>query len=135
MKLITRNTDYALRALCFIAQHQGKIVTVTDLVKELGIPRPFLRKILQTLNKKKLLKSVKGKGGGFLLAKSTDKIFLTDLMRIFQGRLSLNDCLLKKLICPHTRSCWLRKKILRIEDYVFNELGSVTLTSLLKQKG
>jgi Rrf2 family protein len=131
MKLITRDTDYALRALCFIAKHKGNIIPVSELVEELDIPRPFLRKILQILNKKGLLKSARGQGGGFLLAKGADKIFLTDLMRIFQGKLSLSDCFLKKLVCPHTGDCPLRKKILRIEDYVFNELGSVTIASLI----
>lgn len=132
MKLITRNTDYALRALCFIAKQKGKIVSVPELVAELDIPRPFLRKILQILNKKGLLRSTKGQGGGFLLAKRPDKIFLTDLMRVFQGKFSLSECFLKKIVCPNTRVCPLRKKILKIEDYVFNELGSVTLASLLK---
>ena len=56
MKLITRDTDYAIRALCFIARFKKKIVSVSELVKVLKIPRPFLRKILQTLNKKRILK-------------------------------------------------------------------------------
>ena len=63
MKLITRDTDYALRAICYIAK-QEKIVSVNELVKVLGVPRPFMRKILQRLSQEKILVSYKGEGRG-----------------------------------------------------------------------
>ncbi|MFA5271258.1 MAG: Rrf2 family transcriptional regulator [Candidatus Omnitrophota bacterium] len=131
MKLITRDTDYALRAICFIAKNKNKKVSVSRLVKELKIPRPFLRKILQVLNKKNILISHKGIGGGFVLANSAKKITLTDLIKIFQGPVHLNECLFKKRKCPNTETCPLRKKIKDIEKYVVKELNSVTLASLM----
>ena len=131
MKLITRDTDYALRALCFIARHKDKIVSAAELVEQLKIPRPFLRKILQILNKKRILKSYKGKGGGFLLVLPASKIFLVDLIGIFQGPLHLNECFFKKMNCPNKKLCALRKKINSIEQYVIKELKSITITSLL----
>ncbi len=131
MKLITRDTDYTLRALCFISQHKEKMVSVSELVKELKMPRPFLRKILQVLNKKGILKSYKGLGGGFLLAKPANKIFLADLIEIFQGPLRLNECFFKKMRCPNINTCALRRKINSIERYVISELRSITIASLL----
>ena len=132
MKLITRDTDYALRALSFIARNKKKIITASDLVKKLSIPRPFLRKILQELNKAGILKSHRGSGGGFLLARPANKIFLVDLIKEFQGPLQLNECLLKKIPCPNKKSCLLRKKIDNIEKYVLRELKAITVSSLLK---
>lgn len=131
MKLITRNTDYALRAICFIAKNKGKRVCVFEMEKELKIPRPFLRKILQTLNKKNILISYKGIGGGFVLADSFKGVTLTDLMQIFQGPFHLNECIFKKNKCPNIEKCPLRKKIKNIEKYVIKELSSVTLASLM----
>jgi Rrf2 family protein len=130
MKLITRDTDYAVRALSCIAQRKKTIVSVAELVKALRIPRPFLRKILQRLNREKIVKSCKGQGGGFLLALPADKISLLDLMEIFQGPLELNKCLFKKRLCPNQRTCFLRKKVRRIEKYMFGELKSINLASL-----
>ncbi len=132
MKLITRDTDYALRAICCIAKNKVKIISVPDLVKALKIPRPFLRKILQQLNKEGILISHKGLRGGFSLAKPAKEILLLDLMRIFQGKFVLNECLFKKTICPHVKTCPLREKISTIEKHVVRELGSVTIASLLK---
>jgi Rrf2 family protein len=132
MKLIARSTDYALRALCFIFEKKKKIITATELVGELEIPRPFLRKILQRLNEKKILKSYKGAGGGFLVAKPAEKIFLADLIEIFQGPLKLNECFFKKLKCPNIKTCLLRAKIKKLERYVIKELRGITIESLLK---
>ena len=132
MKLITRDTDYAIRALCYIAKSKVDIVSVVSLVKELKIPRPFLRKILQILNKKRILKSYKGQGGGFSLAVAPNKIFLVDLINIFQGRLKLNECIFKKSICPNIKTCKLKKKIDAIEKYVISQLKDITISFLLK---
>lgn len=132
MKLITRDTDYAIRALCYIARHDEEVVSVAQLVEALHIPKPFLRKLLQCLNKKSILKSYKGQGGGFLLAQPAEKIFLTDLMRIFQGRLQLSECVLRKLVCPHLTTCTLRKKVKIIEKDVFRDLKEITVASLIR---
>ena len=132
MKLITRDTDYALRALCFMLGRKNEIVNVADLVKELKIPGPFLRKILQTLHKEGVLTAYKGRGGGFLLAKSAERISLLGLMEVFQGKFSLNECLFKKATCPQMKSCALRKKVSHIERYVLKELKPITVASLFK---
>jgi len=131
MKLITRDTDYAVRALCFIAKCEKEIVPVSELNRNLRIPGPFLRKILQILNKKGLLRSYKGKGGGFMLALAPGKIFLADLIEIFQGSLRLNECIFKKRICPDIKTCKLKKRIDTIQKYVISELKDITLVSLL----
>ena len=134
MKLITREIDYAIRALCFIAGAKEKKVSVHTLVEKLKIPRPFLRKLLQVLNKKRVLRSTKGIGGGFSLALPASSISLIDIIAIFQGPFSINECFLKKAPCPRKAVCGLRKKIQTIEKIVATELQSVTIASLLKNK-
>ncbi|MHB8155554.1 MAG: RrF2 family transcriptional regulator [Candidatus Omnitrophota bacterium] len=131
MKLITRNTDYALRAICYIAK-QKNVVTVAELVRVLGVPRPFMRKILQQLSKEKILKSYKGQSGGFKLKLFPEKIFIIQIMHIFQGQASLSECFLKKDICPDRGKCVLRKKIRQIENNVFQQLRQISIASLVK---
>jgi Rrf2 family protein len=133
MKLITRDTDYAIRALAYIACHKEKLVSVTELVEALHIPRPFLRKILQVLNRRKVLRSLRGVGGGFSLVRKPKEIFLTDIIGIFQGEFQLNECLFRKKLCPQVKTCFLRKKIVSIEKFVIAQLKSVTLASLLRK--
>lgn len=131
MKLITRHTDYAIRALCYIAARKDKIVPVTELVSALKIPRPFLRKILQTLTRSGILKSCKGKGGGFSAAHKLKQVPLAELIKIFQGSLQLNECTFKKKACPNRNTCTLRKRIIYIEKRTFADLVHITIGSLL----
>jgi len=60
-----------------------------------------------------------------------DKIFLADLIEIFQGSLKLNECIFKRRICPDIRTCKLKKRIDTIQKYVVSELKDITLASLL----
>ncbi len=135
MKLITRETDYAIRALSTIAQEDKEIVTVTDLVEKTDIPRPFLRKLLQTLNREGVLKSFKGKNGGFSLINAADKVMVSDIIHIFQGEMQLNECLFKKDVCSNTETCSLRKIVDNIQDYAVNTFEGVTLQDLIKENG
>ncbi len=135
MKLITRNTDYAMRALCHIAQQKKEAVTVTEMVAALGIPRPFLRKIVQTLSGEGILASCKGQGGGFSLRKRPGDVRLTDLIRVFQGTIQLNECIFKKKICPMRRSCALKREIDGIERDALTRLHKVSIASLIRKGG
>ena len=132
MKMLTRNTDYAVRAMCYMAKKGRGVISVTELVTSLKIPRPFLRKILQAMTKKGLVKSYKGIGGGFKLGRSPDRIFLVDLIEVFQGPMSINECIFKKRACPNISECPLKKRIDSIERKVEAELRTITIGSLLK---
>ncbi|NTV28961.1 MAG: Rrf2 family transcriptional regulator [Candidatus Omnitrophica bacterium] len=132
MNLLARSTDYAVRALLYMAQDEDRIVSTADLDRALGLPRPFMRKTLQMLQKAGYLSSVKGVGGGFRLDKEPQKIRLLDLMTIFQGEISLGDCLFKKKLCSSVRTCPLRKEIGKMETLLLEQLSKVTLADLAR---
>jgi len=134
MKLITREIDYAVRALIYLADNgNGKKVSVSELVDELGITRPFLRKIMQLLAKAGVIESYKGNKGGFELLKKPEDIYLINMIEIFQGKFSLNECLLSKDICPDKGDCVLSDRVNDIEEMVKKELESIDLRSLVKK--
>lgn len=132
MKLITRDTDYAIRALTCIAGEKKKVVTVTELFGKLDMPRAYLRKILQRLNKGGLLKSSKGKGGGFSLACNPRKVTVFSIMEIFQGPFQLSEHIFKGKKCPRIKTCRLKKKLDRIDKTVMQQLKAITISSLMK---
>ena len=132
MSLITRDIDYALRALCCIAKRKQEIYSVTDIAKDLKIPHPFLRKILQVLTRGNIVSSYKGKGGGFKLSTKPDKISLLDVITLFQGPVRLNDHTFKKKVCPHIRSCNIKKKIDRVDKILISELKNITIGAINK---
>lgn len=134
MELLSRSTDYAVRALVYMAVDEDKIVSTSDLDRDLGLPRPFMRKTLQVLQRAGYLSSLKGVGGGFKLEVDPKKVRLIDLMAIFQGRVSLGDCLFRKSLCPSVKTCALRKEVKRMESMLLGQLRKVTLADLAADK-
>lgn len=116
-----------------MALKPGRAVTAAELTDDLKIPRPFLRKILQRLNKVGMVKSTKGKAGGFKLVKNPYKLTLADFIEAFQGPFSINKCVFKKKVCPNTKRCSLKRKIDEIEYYVEARLRSVSIGSILNK--
>jgi Rrf2 family protein len=133
VKLITRDTDYAVRALVFMLNNKGRIVSVSELVEKLGIPKPFLRKTLQKLSKCGILNNYKGKGGGFELAVSPKRVSLLKLVEVFQGPINFSECLFKRKPCPNVKKCFLRKRLKKIEKLVVKELRKIKLDSLFNK--
>lgn len=132
MKLFTRNADYAIRILGCIAAAEENTVTVTDIAKKLNMPRSFLRKILQMLSSKELLKSFKGAGGGFSLAVKPENITIFSVIEIFQGPFKLMEHVFRGKVCPEIKNCPLKKKIDKMEEELIIKLKSITITDLLK---
>ncbi|MBU4149513.1 MAG: Rrf2 family transcriptional regulator [Candidatus Omnitrophica bacterium] len=136
MKFIVRDTDYAVRALVYMAKQSlrknKKVFTVDEVVREEGLPGRFLRKLLQTLAKRGLLVSNKGKKGGFSFLKPPASIKLTDIMEVFQGRVDITNCLLKGRPCPNKKKCILRKTLKNINKLIQRELEKITVVSLLE---
>jgi Rrf2 family protein len=135
MKFIARDTDYAIRSLVFMersSRKKGKhVITVDEIVRELHLPGRFARRILQRLAKKKFLSSYKGKDGGFSFLRSPKKIRLKDVIEVFQGKIDLTNCMLKKRTCPDIKTCTLRKRLKKIDLLITKELDKITIASLL----
>ena len=132
MNLLSRSTDYAIRALVYMAKDEDRVVSTADLDRDLKLPRPFMRKTLQLLQKAGYLSSIKGNKGGFHLEVDPEKVRLIDLMTIFQGPMSFGDCLFKKKLCNCAGSCPLRKEIKAMESMVLGHLNNVSLADLIR---
>ena len=81
-----------------------------------------------------VLKSARGRSGGFTLARPAAAIRLADVIRIFQGPVKLHDCAFKKTICPDVRACPLRKTLTRLEARFVAEIEGLTIATLLADK-
>lgn len=135
MKLLTKDSDYAIRALQFIAQTHNGAVSSSELSGSLKISWSFLRKILFILQKNGIVKSNRGRSGGFKLIVQPDSIYLLDIIKMFQGGLSLTSCIINGQACQHIDYCVLRKKLLVLEHKIIDELKNVTLKSLIDEEG
>ncbi|MFA6358038.1 MAG: Rrf2 family transcriptional regulator [Candidatus Omnitrophota bacterium] len=135
MKLVTKNIHYAIKSLLYFAQYPVKVISVNELVKKLNMRRAFLRRILQVLSRQRILKSLKGYGGGFILNIKPDKIRIIDVVNIFRKEANILDCLLEKDICLYPNKCLLMRKMKNIEVQLNNTLSKLTIAKLLKSIG
>jgi len=134
MKIINREIGYAIRALCFMVQQGNKIVTTGQLADYFNISRPFLRKILQRLNKAGVLNSYKGKRGGFRLRLAPEQIILADLIEIFQGPVQLSGCYEKGKECPLMKDCPVKSELERLGQQFEKELSNISLDIIIQKQ-
>nr|HPR60051.1 Rrf2 family transcriptional regulator [Prolixibacteraceae bacterium] len=72
--MLSNTCKYAIRALIYLANYskENKKIGIKKISEDLGIPSPFLGKILQSMAREKMLASTKGPNGGFSLGKAPE---------------------------------------------------------------
>lgn len=134
MKLLTKNSDYAIRALVVLAKNKDNFLSARAISAEQNIPYQFLRRIFQELIKNKLIVSREGGSGGLKINKSPGSINIIDIITIFQGNLQLTECMFREQLCNHKEKCILRREIKRVEHIIHREFQGITLERLLKKQ-
>ncbi|MFJ2604709.1 RrF2 family transcriptional regulator [Streptomyces sp. NPDC091279] len=98
---ITAKADYALRAMAELARVEGATVSAEQLSEAQDIPVRFLLLILRELRHHRLVVSVRGRDGGYELARPAAEITLADVLRAVEGPLvSVRDLPLTGLSYP-----------------------------------
>lgn len=133
MKLLTKDTDYAIRALLVLAGNQDQYVSARKISEVEKIPFSFMRKILLKLYKKGFVDSREGGKGGFKIKKKPSKISAADIIRSFQGNIQFSECMFRKKLCHKRRDCALRRNIKEIEALVEDKFKEITIKSLSGQ--
>ena len=85
---ISAKVDYAVRALCTVAEADGTAVTAESLAKSQGLPAKFLESILNDMRRSGLLLSQRGAEGGYRLSRPAEKISVADVIRPLDGPLA-----------------------------------------------
>jgi Rrf2 family iron-sulfur cluster assembly transcriptional regulator len=135
MDIVRRNTDYALRAMIYLARHhEDSMVSARQVSQKGDVPYQLACKLLQKLHNAKLVESCMGPKGGFRLSRTLSKIHLLEIIEAIQGKIQLSKCLLGENICPHQKSCKVRPKLAELEKTINSYLGSVTLEKIVRQK-
>ena len=133
MKILTKKTDYAARALVSIAGRDADGFVPASRIAEIeSIPELFLRGILQILIKEKILLAKEGRSGGVRLNLSPRRITLARLIDIFQDGVCVSDCVFRKSSCAHSLGCPLRPRLAAIEKRLAAEFKGITIADLLK---
>ena len=136
MRVSTRG-DYASRALLSLALHDNveSPTSVRDLAERTGLPQPYLEQILLSLKGVGLVRSKRGVGGGYVLAKSPESITLAEIVAVVDGPIVAGDFGQPHQdgACDHEGQCVLLGVWAEVGSHMREHLASFTLADMVRQ--
>ena len=132
---LTTFSDYAMRVLMYAGAADGRLVTIEETSRVYGISRAHLMKVVNILTKTGYLKGVRGRSGGFTLAKRPEKINLGAVVRATEPDFSLVECFATGNQCVITRSCRLPNILNEALTSFVTTLDRYTLADIMLAEG
>lgn len=136
MRVSTRG-DYACRALLSLALHANEMgpQSVRDIAGRTGLPQPYLEQILLALKGAGLVRSKRGVGGGYVLARDTELITLAEIVSAVDGPIALGDFgePHKDGACDHEGQCVLLAVWAKVGDQMREHLEGHTLAGMVRR--
>lgn len=135
--LLTRASEYALLSLILLSQSNHPL-HAEQLAQQLDISKSFLAKVLQSLVRARLITSIRGAKGGYVLLCATSEI---TMKRIFHAAESKSptvfECATEPDTCPSTKSstCAIWPFITTLQSHIDGFLDSLTLEELIAKQG
>jgi Rrf2 family protein len=129
--LVTRETDYAVRTVLYLARNGSRLASVTEIAHAMHIPKSFLAKLLQRLVRSHLLMSSRGVNGGFQLAQKPSEITLLSIMEAVQGPAGINVCAIDSRRCRMSATCAVHPVWVEIRKEVEKRLKRETIAKLI----
>lgn len=131
---ITRQADYALRAMLYLAQMEpSQRAATSQIAEEQRIPPSFLAKIISQLSIAGLIHTSRGARGGVSLARGPEDITILEVVEAIDGPLSLNECTLSTSGCPFGESCPLRNLWCDAQADLVARLRSTSFAQFISQ--
>ena len=124
-------TDYAIVILSYMAKDSVPIHAAVEIAKATGVKPPTVSKLLKILLKAGLLRSIRGAKGGYLLARTPNKISVAAVINALEGPIGLTECSVSQHHCEQVVSCDIQGNWNLMNRTVTNALESVTLADMI----
>jgi Rrf2 family protein len=134
--MLSKKSQYAFKALTYLSEkYNGGPVLISEIARKKKIPLKFLESILLELKKADILDSKKGKGGGYFLRKSPDKIKVATIIRLVNGPIAMLPCVslyfYERCKNCNEKHCGLHDMMIEVRDATLNIVENRTLKDLL----
>ncbi len=141
MKILpTARTDYAIRALIYLAAHPEDRVKASEIAHEMEIAEPILRQVMGELQRANLVASRSGPHGGYRLARNPADVTLLEIIEAMEGPTSLHECALRGGPCHWEDVCavhsiWSEARAAFTEVLAAHTLAEVAEADQLLRRG
>jgi len=129
---LTRHTDFALRALMFMASMPRGITTIGEIAQTFSIPKSHLMKVISALVSAGYVQSTRGPGGGISLAKPAKQITLKEVVVLMEKTLTPFDCVGQN--CLILNSCQLNATFYMAQEKYLDYLAGFTIADMINNK-
>ncbi len=132
--ILSRSCSYALRAMVHLAeQPPGRFSSTREICEREGIPASYLGKVFLPLCRCRLVRSLRGTGGGYELAVPPEQIRLLTIVQAIDGA-QLTDCVLEDHPCANPRQCLLHPVWSVVRAQFIDYLERTTLAELAQMR-
>lgn len=132
--IFSKKCELALQAVLYLAhKDEQSLTSALEISEEIGIPKEFTSKILQTLTKSGIVGSRKGKSGGFYLARSPKEIKLIDIVEAIDGTGVFHRCVLGFPNCSVDEPCPVHDEWGKLREEALRMLSARSLEELRRQ--
>ena len=136
MLKLTKKADYGLIAMRHLAEHSDLgACSAKDLAEMYGIPQEALAKILQRLARHKLLTSMQGTNGGYVLARDARTISALEVIRAIEGPLFITSCSGTSKVCSQSLKCTVKEPLQKVSRTIEEVLSRLTVWELRESSG
>ncbi len=90
--MISQTAEYGLRAMWHLARNSDQPQVLSKIAKATQVPKDYLYKVLQSLTRVELVRSMRGKNGGFALSKPADEITVYDIVNAVSPIRHIRQC-------------------------------------------
>jgi Rrf2 family iron-sulfur cluster assembly transcriptional regulator len=133
MKITTRGR-YAVMALVSLsAASRGNPISLKDIARQEEIPEAYLQQLFSRLRKRNLVKSIRGPGGGFLLARHPSQITIGEIIRSAEGRDATIGCRRSGRKCGRIERCKTQGMWDALETRMEEFLDSISIEDLFQE--
>lgn len=130
--MLSGTAEYALRAVvCLARQPNHSPVRASDLAASVSVPRNYMGKILHDLVRVGILKSTRGKNGGFQLAVEPGDLSLLQIVTLFDQIGERRRCLLGRPECSESDPCPVHHRWKECADHVQRFFTDTTVGDVL----
>jgi len=128
---ITRQADYAVRAVLHLARNGDTRTATSVIAEEQKIPPSFLAKIISQLSIAGLLHTSRGARGGVTLAREPKDITLLEVIEAIDGPIQLNECVGDTGTCSFDENCPLRPVWCEAQEQLVGRLKGTNFADMI----
>ncbi len=134
MKITTRGRYAVMALVSLAASSRGNPVSLKNIARQEEIPEAYLQQLFSRLRRRNLVKSIRGPGGGFLLARHPSRIMIGEIIRTSEGRDATIGCRRSGRTCGRIERCKTQGMWDALESRMEEFLDSISIEDLFREK-